>query len=288
MLLLVACHVQRAGGQQPPGSPQVVPPLTSFMDPHDDAHDTVGRLIGRGETLAQGPGAVTGPTPGDNDSVALLTTILKDGTFEVFMAEGHVTAKNRTVQRYTSKDLQTYAKTANAALPPQAFLSATMARDNATGRYMLLVYKPRFVLKQNFSTCTKIQRPNQSSVGDLRCGGHMWGCDRTCSRGHFECRRPNATNDTTLEVPRCFCGGCNVTQQLPCANQSAAHVYVSSDGKGSFSPATGPSDTPISTRAYPSGGLIHHPKLGWLNFQVIAQVSYLFSAELIVCSFVPE
>ena len=39
-----------------------------------------------------------------------------------------------------------------------------MARDNGTGTYMLLVYKPRFVLRHNFSTCTEIQRANQVSL----------------------------------------------------------------------------------------------------------------------------
>ena len=59
-----------------------------------------------------------------------------------------------------------------------------------------------------------------------------------------------------------------MTLQLPAANQSAAHVYSSTTGL-TFTPVT-TGDAPCYT-GYPSGGLMHHPVSGWLNFQVVPQ-----------------
>jgi hypothetical protein len=67
-------------------------------------------------------------------------------------------------------------------------------------RYLLLVYKPLYRLAQNFSVCHEISQTNQSGAGDLNCGGVMYGCDSSCTHSHFECLRPNGTNDSKLEV----------------------------------------------------------------------------------------
>jgi hypothetical protein len=124
--------VPPASSQQAPGSTVVVPALATFTDP-TDASDVVGLLQGRGETLASGPPAISGPST-SNESVALMTNLLSDGTFEVFMAEGMSGWTNRTVQQYKSKDLKAWTKNPTPALLPQPFYSASMAKDNVTGK----------------------------------------------------------------------------------------------------------------------------------------------------------
>jgi len=127
----------------PPGSPNstvVVAPLAGpFTDAANVSH-VVGALTARGSTIASAPGGIGSP---QNGSTALLTALLPDGTYELFMLEGAPNATDRSVQRYLSADLKTFTPTpASAAVPPSPLTSAAMAKDTGTGRYLMLLFRP--------------------------------------------------------------------------------------------------------------------------------------------------
>jgi hypothetical protein len=68
------------------------------------------------------------------------------------------------------------------------------------------------------------QERNASRAGDLECGGVTYGCDASCTHGHFECARPGGAGGRGREpkVPRCFCSGWWVQWPHACAAACAA------------------------------------------------------------------
>ena len=131
------------GDPPAPGTPNstvVVAPLAGPFTDVANVSDVSGMLTSRGSTLASVPGGIGSP---QNGSTALLTTLLPDGTYELFMLQAATPeATQRGVQRYVSPDLKTYTADAKPVVPPCPLTSASMARDSATGRYLLLLFRP--------------------------------------------------------------------------------------------------------------------------------------------------
>lgn len=252
-----ATHTLRA---PPPGSVKITTPLVILTDVAD-AEDPVGLLQGRGSTVADVPGGLRGP--GSNDSITLFAGVLADGTFELYMLEGAVGAQNRTIQRYTSKDLINYVAAAAPALPPTEISSAAIAKDNATGAFLMVVYKPRHEEVVHTNICsTSINASHGSELPSLQCGGQAYACDTSCIHTHFECVRNHSTG---IEVPLCNCSSCNYTEVIPVKDGHAAYVYKSTNGQ-TWTPVVA-SGAP-SWNGYPSSGLLHHPTLGWIDWHV--------------------
>ena len=247
-------------GAPPPGSVQITTPLATFTDVAD-AQDAVGLLQGRGSTLADVPGGLQGP--GSNDSTTLFAGVLADGSFELYMLEGPPGAKNRTVQRYTSTDLIHYVAAAAPALPPGEISSASIAKDNTTGSFLMVVYRPRHQTIVNTSVCgVPANSSNSSTAPSLQCGGQDFGCDVSCLHTHFECVRNHTTG---VEEAVCACSSCNYTEVAPITDGHAAYVFKSTNGQ-TWTPAV-PTGAP-SWIGYPSSGLLHHPTLGWIDWHV--------------------
>ncbi len=249
-------------GAPPPGSVKVTTPLATFTDVAD-AQDVVGLLQGRGSTVAEVPGGLQGP--GSNDSLTLFAGVLADGSFELYMLEGPPGANNRTIQRYTSTDLIHYAAAAAPALPPGEISSASMAKDNTTGEFLMVVYRPRYQTIVNTSVCgvpANSSNTSGSTPPNMQCGGQAVGCDISCLHTHFECVRNRTTG---VEQAVCACSSCNYTEVAPITDGHAAYVFKSANGQA-WKPSV-VSGAP-SWVGYPSSGLLHHPTLGWIDWHV--------------------
>eukprot|EP01043_Picozoa_sp_COSAG02_P053377 COSAG02_NODE_5884_length_3965_cov_1.644077_1_plen_446_part_00 len=253
-----AAHTFRS---PPPGSVKITTPLVILTDVAD-AEDTVGLLQGRGSTIADVPGGLQGP--GNNDSITLFAGVLADGTFELYMLEGATGAPNRTIQRYTSKDLISYVAAAAPALPPSEISSAAIAKDNATGAFLMVVYRPRHEEVVQTNVCsTSINASHGSELPSFQCGGQAYACHTSCIHTHFECLRDHSTG---IEVPFCNCSSCNYTDVKSVSDGHAAYVYKSTNGQ-TWTPVVASAGAP-SWIGYPSSGLLHHPTLGWIDWHV--------------------
>jgi hypothetical protein len=205
LLLLASCAGATAGSDPPPapGAPNstaVVAPLAGPFTDVSTVSAIEGLVAARGSTLAPVPGGLTSPS---NDSVALLTTLLPNGTYELFMLEGKANATDRTVRRYLSADLKLYtASPSEPVLPPAPLLGAAMAKaTTAADGYLLMVF-----------------RPSASAAA-----------------------------------------GAN-------SSSAAAFTFTSPDGCTFTASSTAPAFVD-----YPAAGLLHHPTLGWLDFQTTLQ-----------------
>ena len=131
------------GDPPAPGTPNsvvVVAPLAGPFTDVANVSDVSGLLTPRGSTLASAPGGIGSP---QNGSTALLATLLPDGSYELFMLQPAApNATQRSVHRYVSPDLKTYTPDAKPVVPPGPLTSASMARDSATWRYLLLLFRP--------------------------------------------------------------------------------------------------------------------------------------------------
>ena len=107
----------------------------------DAAHDVTGLLAPRGGTIAAAPGDIGAPSA---EGIAIYAAILPNATFEVFMVEPDGARSDGPprvrVARYLSDDLKAY--TAAAVVLSGDWVGASVARDAATGRYLMLGFGP--------------------------------------------------------------------------------------------------------------------------------------------------